>query len=809
MDDRGDERAPEARRDGGPDERPDGRRDGQPDERPDGQSDGPPHGGRRHVGARTPRREDARLLTGRGRYVGNVRLPGTAHAVVVRSPVAHGRLTRCDTKAAWTVEGVLDVITPADAEGMRLPCVTLGAGQLQTSYPVLEAAIRYAGQPLALVVARTPEAAADAARLVDLDLEELPAVIGVERALADGAPLLHPAWGTNVVTDSVLGDPDCEAAIAGAEHVVELVVSIGRASPHPLEPRGVVAAFADGELTIHTATQAPHHVRDHAVEALGLTHDRVRVVTGDAGGGFGGKEHLYPDEALVCLAAMRLGVPVAWTESPGDRLIATLPARAAVHRARLALDGDGRFVALHADVVGDLGAHPSNVGISPFAVTAVTLPGPYRFDRAGARLRGVVTTTTPTGSYRGFGQPEATFTRERLIDEAARRLGLDPVELRLRNLLGPDELPCTSRTWQPYDSGDYPRALRTLRDLVRPVTRDDGRRRGIGFSCHVESTGLGPSMEMKAMGMLAGGFETAVLRMEPDASVVVASGVAAIGQGIETALAQLAADRVGVELDRVRVVLGDTAATPYSSIGSIASRSLAVGGGALIQAAARLREKILAIAAHRLEAAPADLEVVDSAVRVKGDPRASLTLREIATSAWRGWDLPEGASPGLEERVTYDPASSTFAYGAHAAAVAVDPETGAVEVEGYWVVNDAGVMVNPAIVEGQLRGGVAQGIGMALTEEIVYTADGQPVTDYLLPTTREVPDIHVVTLETAAPGNPGGMKGVGEAGTIGPPAAIGNAVAAALPEIAGQVTRTPLTPETVWRLLRNAGGRSG
>ncbi|MEV0593454.1 xanthine dehydrogenase family protein molybdopterin-binding subunit [Nonomuraea cavernae] len=761
------------------------------------------------IGARTPRREDARLLTGRAGYVGNVRLPGMAHAVVVRSPIAHGRLAGCDAKAAWTVEGLLDVITPADATAVRLPCVTLATGQRHTSYPILDQAVRYAGQPLVLVVAETPEAAADAAGLVDLEFDELPAVIGIERALDPGAPLLYPEWGTNLVTDSVLGDPDCDEAIAGAEHVVELTLGFGRASPHPIEPRGIVASFDGEELIVRTSTQAPHHVREHVADALGLTHDRVRVVSREAGGGFGGKEHLYPDEALVCLAAMRLGRPVSWTESPGDRLVATLPARAAVHRARLALDADGRFVALHADVVGDLGGHPSNVGISPFAVTAIMLPGPYRFDRVAVRLRGVVTTTTPTGSYRGFGQPEATWTRERLVDEAARRLGVDPVELRLRNLLGPGELPCTTRTYQPYDSGDYPRALRTLRDLIVPPAGGDGRRRGIGFSCHVEATGLGPSMAMKATGMLAGGYETAVLRMEPDASVVVSSGVAAMGQGIETALAQIAADRVGVPFERVRVVLGDTAVTPYSSIGSIASRSLAVGGGALTQAAARLRDKIVAIAAHRLEAAPEDLDLVGSAVQVKGDPRTALTLREIATSAWRGWDLPEGMSPGLEERVSYDPVAYTFAYGAHAAAVAVDPETGAVEVEGYWAVGDSGVQVNPAIVEGQLRGGIAQGIGMALTEEIVYTDDGQPVTEYLLPTTREIPDIHVAMLETPSPITPGGMKGAGEAGTIGPPAAIGNAVAAALPEIADRVTSTPLTPEAVWSLLRHEHGATG
>ncbi|GAA3252326.1 xanthine dehydrogenase family protein molybdopterin-binding subunit [Nonomuraea helvata] len=757
--------------------------------------------GEPYVGARTPRREDARLLTGKGRYVGAVRLPGTLHAYVVRSPIAHGRLVGCDAKAAWAVEGVLDVITPADAAGLSLPCVSLAPGQRMTSFPVLDDAIRYVGQPLAVVVARTPEAARDAAELVDLSLDELPAAVGTDRAMEEGAPLLYPEWGTNVLTDFTLGDADWASFAEQAAHVVEMTFTMGRVSPYPLEPRGVVASYADDELTVHISSQAPHHVREHLADALGLSHDRVRVISGDTGGGFGAKEHVYPDEALICLAAMRLGRPVSWSESPGDRLFATLPARAAVHRARLALAEDGRFLALHADVVGDVGAHPSNVGISTFTVTATLLPGPYRFDRVAVRVRGVVTNTTPTGSYRGFGQPEAALTRERLIDEAARRLGIDRIELRLRNMLGPDELPYTTRVYQRYDSGDYPLALRTLRDLVTPVEKADGRRRGIGYSCHVESTGMGPSMDLKATAIQAGGYETVVLRMEQDASVVVSSGVVSIGQGIETALAQLAADRVGVPIERVRVVLGDTATTPYSSIGAIASRSLAVGGGALTRAAEQLRGKLLALAAHRLEAAPDDLEIADGSVRVKGDPAASVTLRELATSAWRGWDLPDGAAPGLEERVSYDPAGYTFAYGAHAAAVAVDPETGAVEVERYWVVNDAGVLVNPAVVEGQLRGGVAQSIGMALTEEIVYTPEGQPITDYLLPTTREVPDIEVVMLETPSPITPGGMKGVGEAGTIGPPAAIANAVAAALPEIADRITGVPLTPSRLWSLL--------
>ncbi|MFI6604119.1 xanthine dehydrogenase family protein molybdopterin-binding subunit [Nonomuraea sp. NPDC050536] len=731
------------------------------------------------------RREDPRLLSGRGRFVAGIRLPGMAHAHVVRSPIAHGRLVSCEAKAARTHPGVLDVIIARDAEGVRLPCVSLAPGQQVLSYPVMDEAIRYVGQPVAVVVAATPEAARDAADLLDLEFDELPPVIGIDRG--------------EEFCDFAMGDAD--AAAVDAEHVVELEFRFGRCSPHPMEPRGLVASFADGELTIRIATQAPHHVRDHAADALGLPHGQVRVISGDIGGGFGGKEHLYPDEALICLAAMRLGRPVAWSESPVDRLVATLPAREAVHRARLALDSSGRFVALYAEVVGDLGAHPSNVGISPFAVTATLLPGPYRFDKAGVRLRGVLTTTAPTGSYRGFGQPEAAMTRERLIDEAARRFGFDPVELRLRNMLGPGELPYTSRIWQSYDSGDYPRALRMVRDLAKVRQSDDGRRRGIGFSCHVEGTGLGPSMAMKAMGMRAGGFETAILRMEPDGSLVVIAGVVGIGQGIETTLAQLAAERMGVPVESVRVVLGDTAATPYSSLGSIASRALAVGGGALVQAAGKLREKILTIAAHRLEAAKADLELDGSGVRVKGDPQSGLTLRELATAAWRGWDLPPGMEPGLEERASYDPAETTFAYGAHAAAVAVDVETGAVEVEGYWAVHDSGVVVNEAIVRGQIHGGVVQGIGMALSEEIVYTDDGQPIVDYLLPAASDVPDIEVVLFETPSPITPGGMKGVGEGGTIGPPAAIGNAIAAAVPEIAARLTRTPMTPARIWSYL--------
>lgn len=750
----------------------------------------------KHVGSPAPRREDARLITGRGRFVDGVRVPGSVHAVVLRSDVAHGRVRGYDVEKALAADGVLDVITVEDARGMALPCAVLGPDR-PTHYPVLDDTVRYVGQPTAVVVAETAAAAHDAAALVDVDIEPLPSVVGLETATAPGAELLYPEWGTNVGTDFPLGD--AAAATAAAEHVVEMTFRLARVAPRPMEPRGVVADHDGETLTVRAGTQAPHFVRDQLASALGLPVNAVRVLGHDVGGGFGAKEHVYPDEVLICLAAIRLRRPVRWSEEPGDHLAATLHARDAAHRGRLALDADGRFVAFYCDITGDLGAHASNAGAGPLAVSALMSAGPYRFDAVGARVRGVVTTTAPTGSYRGFGQPEITWTRERLIDEAARRLGVDPVELRLRNMLDPHEFPVTTSMGQAYDSGDYAAVLRTLRDQVRIRHVEDGRRRGIGFSCHVEMTGVGPSATMRDEGYLAGGFENAVVRMEPDGSVTVHSGLTGMGQGIETTLAQVAADELGVRLDRVRVVLGDTAVTPYSPIGSIASRSLAVGGGALIHAATALRDKLLAIAAHRLEVATDDLEIEDGVIRVQGAPGTEVDLADLATAAWRGWDLPDGVPPGLEEQATYDPPAYVYSSGAHAAAVAVDPATGAVEIEGFWVVNDSGVLVNPAIVDGQIRGGVVQGIGMALYEQVVYSPDGQLAAGYDLPTAVEAPDIAVVHQRTPSPVTPGGTKGVGESGTISSPAAIGNAIAAALPEIADRITATPTTPSFLQR----------
>jgi carbon-monoxide dehydrogenase large subunit len=768
------------------------------------------------VGARVRRVNDPRLLRGEGRYVDDVHLAGMVHATVLRSPVAHADIRTFDASDA----GALLVLGPDEiaASTRPLPCVWIAVGgQRQTEVPLGERRVRYVGQPIGVVVAESRAAAEDAAELIDVDYDELPTVADQESALAEGAPLLHPDWGTNVAADFRVGDDaeTVEAAMARAARVVERRLVIPRIVPSPMETRGVVANWDANlrELTVWSSTQTPHHVRDHLATTLRLSADQVRVIAPDLGGGFGSKEHLYPDEVMVALASMRLGRPVKWIEDRVEHFTATMHARDAVHYARLGMDEDGRFIAIASDVVGNLGAHPSNVGTGPFRISGSMLPGPYRFSTAGVRVRGVLTNTTPTGAYRGFGMQEAAWVRERLVDEAARELGMDPVELRLLNMLREDELPHTTPTLQDYDSGDYVEGLSTLRDMVAKTapsaTTNPRVRRGVGYASQVEFTGLGPSPVQKIVGFHLGGFETGVVRVDPDGSVVVSSGVMGMGQGIETTLAQIAAEKLGVPLEKVRVALGDTKVAPYSASGSIASRSMTVGGGAVTRASITLAAKMLRIAAHQMEADADDVELVDGAFRVKGVPSTGIDFDAVAASTWLGWDLPPGEEAGLEVKDMHEPSNISYSYSSHAAAVAVDLDTGKVDIEGYWVTHDSGTVINPMIVDGQVMGGVAQGIGIALYEKMTYGEGAQPTTtsflDYLVPLSSDVPDMEIGHTEHPAPHIPGGMKGAGEGGTIPAPATVANAVAAAVPEIAGQVLETPLSPGRMWELLHEAG----
>jgi carbon-monoxide dehydrogenase large subunit len=772
------------------------------------------------VGSRVPRVNDRKLLTGACRFVDDIDLPGMVHATVLRSPVAHGRLRSVDVSPVGDDPDVLLVLTPQEvAVATRpIPCVWVMPGQRQTSYPVAPIDVtRYVGEPLGLVVATSRAGAEDARDLIVIAVDELPAVGAPEAALGEEAPLLHPDWGTNVVVDIPRGDPGevVTAAVDGSPHLVSMRFRIQRLSGNPVETRGLVAHWDSRtqELTVWLATQVPHHARDHLAETLGLPFDAVRVVAPDVGGGFGTKDHLYPDEIIVCLAAMRLDRPVKWIEDRNESFLASVQSREQIHEARLAFADDGRFVALHTDLVGDIGAHPSNVGAGPAFVTTGMLEGPYKFDSAGGRLRCVLTNKTPTGAYRGFGMQQAAWVRERLVDEAARKLAIDPAEIRRRNMIRADELPYTTHHFQNYDSGDYVGALDRAAELIRTDApqHEDGRRRGIGLSSYVEFTGLGPSRVQQLVNFRLGGYETAVVRMESDGTATVLTGVCSHGQGLETSLAQVAADQLGIPLEDVTVVFGDTATAPYSSTGTIASRSMAVGGGAVVRAAGRVQEKLMRAAAHMLEASPEDLEMQGRTIGVRGVPSSGIPVRELAEKVWLGWDLPEGMAPGLEERELHDPADISYSYATHAAAIAVDLETGEIEIERYVVAHDCGVIVNPMIVDGQIHGGVAQGLGGALLEEMVYDPEGNPLTttfmDYLLPSSGEVPDVVVEHTEVPSPFIPGGMKGMGEGGTIAPAAAIGNALADAVPEIADLVTETPLSPSRVWTWIRQRIGR--
>jgi carbon-monoxide dehydrogenase large subunit len=765
------------------------------------------------VGASVPRVNDPRLLTGQGRFVDDVVLPGMLHATIVRSTLPHGTVSTF----AGGADGALVLGPDEIAEATRpMPCMWIAPDQPQVAIPLAERTVRYVGQPIGVVVAATRAEAEDVAETLDIDIDPLPGVADQWAALEPDAPLLYPEHGSNLAVRFGVGDPDdvIEAAMAGADIVVSRRLRIPRIVPSPMETRGVVAEWNAGarHLTVWMSTQTPHHARDHIAHVLGLRADQVRVIAGDLGGGFGAKEHLYCDEAIVCLAAMRLGRPVKWIEDRVEHFTSTFHGRDAVHDARLAMTADGTFLAIHTHVTGNLGAHFSNVGTGPFRVSGLMLPGPYRLPVAGATISAVWTTTTPTGAYRGFGMQEAAWVRERLVDEAARELGVSPVDLRRRNMYRSDELPLTTPTFQDYDSGDYHRALDLVVDRIaaHPAAPAVPRvRRGIGLATHVEFTGLGPSKVQEIVGFRLGGYETAVVRMEPDGSVIVTSGVMGMGQGIETTLAQLAADRLGVPLSSVTVHLGDTASAPYSAAGSIASRSLTVGGGAVVRAATALREKLLRIAAFHLEAAPGDLELVDGEIRVKGDPTARESLTALVERTWLGWGLPEGESPDLEVKDVHDPLNISYPYATHAAAVSVDLDTAQVTVDAYWVAHDSGVVVNPMIVDGQIMGGVAQGLGIALFEKMLYAEDGTPLSttflDYQIPLSSNVPDMVLDHYETPAPHIPGGMKGVGEGGTIVAPAAIGNAIAAAVPEIAGQILQTPLSPGRLWDLLHEAG----
>ena len=754
-----------------------------------------------------PRVNDGALLSGRALFVDDLHLPGMLHAAVVRSQVAHGTLTRFEAP-----ETDATVLGPDDFSHLQpLPILWSLGDQWQVETLVVDRHIRYVGQPLGLVVAASRAKAEDALDHIIVDIEERPAVVDAAEALAPGAPLLYPDRGTNRLTTFESGDDQArvESVSAAADHVLRTVIVTPRLYGSPMEARGIVVDPSAERLTVWSSNQGPHAIRDAICHVLGLPQPAVRVITPAVGGGFGLKDHAYEDELMVVAAALRLGRPVKWIEDRSESMVATTQARDERFDVEVAYDDDGRLRSLSVTGIRNTGAHFSIFGGGPLFTMAGMLPGPYRWDAVRVVGHLVATNRTPLGAYRGFGQTQAALVRERSVDLVAAALGRDPVDLRLQNMLGADELPHTTSMYLTYDNGDYPAALGRARELAEswPSPEPDGRRRGVGYAFYVQLAGLANSSANEAIGLGIGGFETSTVEMLHDGSVLVASGISPHGQGLETTIAQLVADRLGVDLDRVELVTGDTASTPYSAYGTAASRSLPLGGGAAVLAADRVADQLRSIAAEMLEAAPEDVVLASGRAAVAGTA-IGVPITDVAKRAWRGYRLPDGLTPGLRETAVYDPPSGTFSYAAHVCRVAVDSETGIVDVERYAVVHDCGTIVNPTIVEGQIHGGIAQGLGSVLLESVVHDDRGQPLTttfmDYLLPAQASMPDVTVEHMQTPSPYTPGGMKGMGEGGTNGAMACVANAVAAALPEVADQMGSLPLTPQVIWAALHSA-----
>jgi carbon-monoxide dehydrogenase large subunit len=776
----------------------------------------------RYVGQRVRRSEDPALLAGRGRFVDDVVEPRQAEVAFVRSPIASGRILGIDTSAAAALPGVLAVFTAADlapyCPGWRglLSWPGMVAGE-QTA--LATGVVRHVGEPVVLVVAGSRAEAEDAAELVVVDYEELPPVLDPVAALAPSSPLVHEELGTNLCFASPFGSGDVDDAFARADTVVEVAVQTGRHTAVALEMRGVLASYDRDEhtLTVRVSTQAPQMLQTLYARLLGLPENAVRVVTEHVGGAFGMKAFVYPDEMAVVTAALLVGRPLKWTQDRYESLQSDTQARDERVTAALAVDADGRVLGLRSEVVSDAGAYsmyPRGC-VTEGVQVATIMPGPYRVPAYASSLRVVFTHKTPLAVYRAVGHPPAILVMELLMDEAARELGLAADEIRRRNLLAPADLPYTSPTGNVYDSGSHleslERAVALLGDDVGDRRRDAERRGcllGVGFSSFVELSAPG-AMFYGAKGAPITAHDQVEVTVQPDGSVTVLLGTPGQGQGLHTTAAQVVADALGVRLDDVRVVSGDTRVVPHGS-GVWASRSAVVSVGAAHAAATEVRRRLLVLAAHLFEADPDDVELVDGVVGVRGVPASRTGVAEVAAVAyWGTHRLPADVEVGLGAVGSYSGPPYTFNNGTHVAVVEVERATGLVRVVDYAVVEDCGVLVNPDIVDGQIRGGVAQGLGGALLEHVVLDPIGQPQTstllDYLVPTAVDVPDIRIEHIETPAPTTTLGTKGVGEAGTAGAPAAIHCAVNDALARVGARVWRQPIRPEDVLAALTAAG----
>ena len=780
------------------------------------------------IGASSKRREDVRFLTGTGNYTDDINLRGQAYVHFLRSDVAHGRLTTVDTSAADAMPGVLRVFTGKDFEGTgSIPCgwqVTDRFGEVmqEPGHPVLaQGKVRHVGDPIAAVVAETREQARDAAEAIELDIEELPAVVDMKAALEDGAPKVHDDLTSNLCYDWGFVEENKAAvddAFKSAAHVTTLELVNNRLVANPMEPRVAVADFnrSTGDHTLYTTSQNPHVIRLlMGAFVLGSPEHKLRVVAPDVGGGFGSKIFHYAEEAFCTFAAKALNRPVKWTSSRSEAFMSDAHGRDHVTKIELALDADNNFTALRTDTHANMGAYLSTFAPSiPTWLHGTLMAGNYKTPLIYVNVKAVFTNTVPVDAYRGAGRPEATYQLERVIDKAARELGVDPLALRRQNFI--TEFPYATPVAVEYDTGDYNATVDKLEEIAdlkgfdarRKESEAKGLLRGLGVNCYIEACGIAPSNLVGQLGARAGLYESATVRVNATGGLTVMTGSHSHGQGHETSFAQVVAEMIGIDADQIEIVHGDTANSPMG-MGTYGSRSLAVGGSAIVRATEKIVNKARKIAAHLMEAAEADIELKDGQFTVAGTDK-SVAWCDVTLAAYVPHNYPlEDIEPGLEETAFYDPANFTYPSGAYACEVELDPDTGRVTIERFAAADDFGNVVNPMIVDGQVHGGIGQGIGQALLEACVYDENGQlqsgSYMDYAMPRADDVPFFQVDhSCQTPCTHNPLGVKGCGEAGAIGSPPSVVNAVIDALQSGGSKVTHIdmPLSPSRVWQAMQ-------
>ena len=784
------------------------------------------------IGAAVRRKEDGRFLIGKGRYTDDISRPGQTYAYLVRSPEAHANISGIDTAAAASAPGVVAVFTGSDLaadEVGGLPCGwginnKDGSPMVEPPHPPLVAdRVRHVGDIVAVVVAETKAAAKAAAALVDVDYENLPAVAFMDQAVADDAPQVWDEASGNVCFDWEIGDKAAtDAAFEGAEHVVALDIVNNRLIPNAIEPRVAIGDYdpVGGDYTLYTSSQFPHVVRLlMGAFVLQIPEHKLRVVSPDVGGAFGSKFFHYAEEVIMTWASSKVGRPVKWTAERSESFMSDAHGRDHITHAELALDGEGRFLGLRVSTLANMGAYLSTFApLIPTYLYATVFSGCYTTPAIYGEVKAIFTNTVPVDAVRGAGRPEAAFMLERIVDAAARQLGIDPVEIRRKNFIQPDQFPYQTPVAFEYDTGDYDATLDLVLEFSdwagfearREEAKSRGKLRGIGLSTFLEACGVAPSAVAGALGARAGLFEVGQVRVHPTGSVTVFTGSHSHGQGHETTFAQIVADGLGIGIDQIEVVHGDTAQVPFG-MGSYGSRSVAVGGSAIYEAMQKIIKKGTKIAAHLMEASEADVVFEDGQFTVAGTDK-SLGLADVSLAAYVPHNYPEGLEPGLEETAFYDPKNFTFPAGAHVAEVEIDPETGVVELVAVSCADDVGRIINPMIVEGQMHGGLAHGIGQALLECCKYDDSGQLITgsymNYCMPRAADLPFFKTGHNTTNCTHNPLGVKGVGEVGSIGIPPAVINAVVDALAHLGVEHMDMPATPERVWRAIRDAQASS-